>query len=172
MCSGTIFVVVTVYGQFRHYFGGGTWNFAGSLATPLLAVFIAQTKDNETLAVESGTDPLLPVDLKERFWIIYEFFLCAGVILSLGSLVIWQTYLISRGETSIERHINHRETKRLLDLGAKYKNPYHFGLYQNWRIFFGIEEGTRRSWRHVLLPSSHKPTGDGLLWRTSISKSA
>ena len=33
--------------------------------------------------------------------------------LALGALTIWHAVLISRGETSIERHINKKERRRL-----------------------------------------------------------
>lgn len=36
---------------------------------------------------------------------------------ALGALTIWHAVLISRGETSIERHINSKETQRLAKRG-------------------------------------------------------
>jgi hypothetical protein len=45
-----------------------------------------------------------------------------------------------------------------------YINPYDFGRRKNWRLFLGLVRG--RTWRHVLLPSPHKPIGGGLTWRT------
>lgn len=36
---------------------------------------------------------------------------------ALGALTLWHAVLISRGETSIERHINSKETKRLAKRG-------------------------------------------------------
>lgn len=45
-----------------------------------------------------------------------------------------------------------------------YINPYDFGRRRNWRLFLGVVRG--RTWRHVLLPSPHKPTGEGLTWHT------
>jgi palmitoyltransferase len=45
-----------------------------------------------------------------------------------------------------------------------YVNPYDFGRRKNWRLFLGMVRG--RTWRHVLLPSPHKPIGEGLTWRT------
>lgn len=37
----------------------------------------------------------------------------SSVALALGALTIWHAVLISRGETSIERHINKKERQRL-----------------------------------------------------------
>jgi len=50
-----------------------------------------------------------------------------------------------------------------------YINPYNFGRRKNWRLFLGMVRG--RTWRHVLLPSPHKPTGEGLTWHTVHSDS-
>lgn len=36
---------------------------------------------------------------------------------ALGALTFWHAVLISRGETSIERHINKKETKRMANRG-------------------------------------------------------
>jgi palmitoyltransferase len=73
--------------------------------------------------------------------------------------------LIKRGETSVEAHINSSETKRLAKLGKSYTNPYDLGPKNNFKIFFGVLRG-RTYWRHVLLPSTHKPEGNGLTWLT------
>lgn len=37
----------------------------------------------------------------------------SSVALALGALTVWHAVLISRGETSIERHINKKERQRL-----------------------------------------------------------
>lgn len=42
---------------------------------------------------------------------------CSSVAVALGGLTLWHTILISRGETSVERHINHKETRRLKEKG-------------------------------------------------------
>ncbi len=46
-------------------------------------------------------------------FIMYEFLLCSAVSLALGALTLWHARLISRGETSIEVHINKKEKKRM-----------------------------------------------------------
>ncbi|KAB1270770.1 Palmitoyltransferase ZDHHC16 [Camelus dromedarius] len=45
--------------------------------------------------------------------LVYLWFLCSSVALALGALTVWHAVLISRGETSIERHINKKERRRL-----------------------------------------------------------
>ncbi|KAF3853260.1 hypothetical protein F7725_013948 [Dissostichus mawsoni] len=82
---------------------------------------------------------------------------------------LWHMILISRGETSVERHINHKETRRLKDIGKVFKNPYHHGTMNNWKLLLGVEK--RSHWfTRVLLPSSHPPNGDGILWEFSFSR--
>ncbi|XP_029926728.1 palmitoyltransferase ZDHHC16A isoform X2 [Myripristis murdjan] len=95
--------------------------------------------------------------------IIYMWVLTSTVGVALGGLTIWHAVLISRGETSIERHINNKERKRMAKRGKLYKNPFSYGRLNNWRIFFGVEK--RSHWvTRVLLPSGHAPYGDGLTW--------
>ncbi len=36
-----------------------------------------------------------------------------------------------------QAHINAAETKRLAELGQKYRNPYNFGPAHNWHLFLG-----------------------------------
>ena len=173
MCSGTIFVALSIFDQFRVYFSGTLANFLTALTLPLYSAFIATYTPAENGEMKLSDLPVMlsPAEVKTRFWVTYEFFLCVGVTIALGSLTVWHAKLIGNGETSIEKHINMKETKRMRDLGGTYKNPYDFGFKENWKVFFGIENGTGRSWRHVLLPSTHKPTGDGECWRTISSKS-
>lgn len=40
------------------------------------------------------------------------------VAVALGSLTLWHAVLISRGETSIERHINSKERNRVVKRGG------------------------------------------------------
>ncbi|XP_075072023.1 palmitoyltransferase ZDHHC16 isoform X2 [Mixophyes fleayi] len=95
--------------------------------------------------------------------IIYLWVLCSSVAVALGALTLWHTMLITRGETSIERHINKKERKRLLDKGKVFHNPFSYGRYSNWRLFFGVER--KLQWiTRVLLPSPHHAYGDGLTW--------
>ena len=44
--------------------------------------------------------------------VLYQFILCSGVTLALGLLMLWHGRLISRGETSIEMHINSSQRKK------------------------------------------------------------
>ncbi|ESO96848.1 hypothetical protein LOTGIDRAFT_115412 [Lottia gigantea] len=98
--------------------------------------------------------------------VVFEFLLCTGVSIALGLLTLWHSRLISRGETSIEQHINGKERKRLKKKGRVFKNPYNLGIIANWKEFFGVTR--KKSFlRLVLFPSFHVPKGHGLNWKTS-----
>ncbi|XP_053731325.1 palmitoyltransferase ZDHHC16A isoform X1 [Synchiropus splendidus] len=110
--------------------------------------------------------PAPPYTYKDRMIhksIIYMWVLTSTVGVALGALTAWHAILISRGETSIERHINAKETKRLATWGRVYKNPFYYGKLNNWRIFLGVEKQSHWVTR-VLLPSGHSPRGDGMTW--------
>lgn len=95
--------------------------------------------------------------------IIFLWVLTSSVAVALGGLTLWHAMLITRGETSVERHINKKETKRLKERGRAFRNPYHHGRVNNWKLMFGVEK--RSHWlTRVLLPSTHPPKGDGIVW--------
>lgn len=64
-----------------------------------------------------------------------------AVVIALGSLCTWHAKLITRGETSVEAHINEAERKRLLKQNRIYINPYNFGTKKNWKLFLGLVRG-------------------------------
>ncbi|MEQ2172327.1 hypothetical protein GOODEAATRI_019937, partial [Goodea atripinnis] len=140
--------------------------------------------------------------------IIFLWVLTSSVAVALGGLTLWHAKLISRGETSVERHINRKEARRLREKGkvcfywckeehtrkksgqryrdgtigksylrssvqspvVVFRNPYHHGRLNNWKLFFGVE--TRSHWlTRVLLPSSHLPSGDGITWDCTFTRS-
>ncbi|XP_064086800.1 palmitoyltransferase ZDHHC16-like [Macrobrachium nipponense] len=101
-----------------------------------------------------------------RFSIMYCGMITTGVFFSLGGLASWHSRLISRGETSIESHINKKEMERLAKINQIYQNPYDFGAKENWRIFLGMVNG--RGLLHVLFPSTHLASGNGLTWPNSV----
>lgn len=167
MTLGTCFVALSAFKQFRTYF---TWSPSAAIVSFFSSYFNSSTTNSSVESANIGPT-LSPDELRTSFWVTYEFVLCLCVTCSLGGLTIWHGYLISKGETSIEKHINLRERKRCRELDVVYKNPYDFSFVENWKVLFGIEGGTGRSWMNVLLPSTHKPTGDGISWRTISNKS-
>lgn len=97
----------------------------------------------------------------KRKAVIFMAVTCISVFISLGTLVIMHGSNISKGETSIEAHIN----AKLRKTHGSFRNPYNFGKEKNWRLFLGLTQG-RTFLRHVLLPSRHTPSGNGLVWHT------
>lgn len=87
----------------------------------------------------------------------------SSVALALGALTLWHATLITRGETSIERHINRKERQRLQKKGKVsiahgmgagwgrarcdvplsvlqvFRNLYSYGSWDNWKVFLGVD---------------------------------
>ncbi|XP_066932121.1 palmitoyltransferase ZDHHC16B-like [Clytia hemisphaerica] len=102
------------------------------------------------------------IDEWEHIGIIYLFLLTIAVTVALGMLNCYHLWLVSRGETSIEVHINKTERRKAAQRGMGYNNPYNHGRKNNFRFLFGLNG--KRGIMSVLLPSSHLPDGDGLSW--------
>lgn len=175
MWAGTLYVVITTYPLFHDQFFRNEpqfqplkfWIVNLSLDVSLIEPYLAEPSDPQFSTSFSG-DPSEKPFLKKLTYncVVYEFLVCGGVFIALGLLILWHYKLIDNGETSIEHHINKSEAERLEKEGKVFHNPYYYGKKETWRIFFGLEEG-RTVWRHLLLPSMHKPGGDGLSWETS-----
>ncbi|KHJ43899.1 DHHC zinc finger domain protein [Trichuris suis] len=103
-----------------------------------------------------------------RGWISYliliEFFVCAAMVVGLIWLLVTHFIMISKGETSIEHHINQAMKKKYEQNGKIYVNPYDFGWAENWRTFLGIDNFRSDFFTKILLPSNYVPKGDGLSW--------
>ncbi|CAF0792744.1 unnamed protein product [Rotaria sordida] len=109
-----------------------------------------------------------PFDILETMgttgFIIYYIFIAT---LTCGILIIgllcWHGRMIGRGETSLERILNVYYTKQCYMQGFIFVNPYDFGFIENWKRFFGVRT-IGEFIRRVLLPSTHRPEGDGITW--------
>ncbi|XP_026761016.1 palmitoyltransferase ZDHHC16 [Galleria mellonella] len=97
----------------------------------------------------------------KRKAVIFMAVTCLSVLFALGVLSVMHGKNISRGETSVEAHINAtiRKTQK------SFRNPYNFGRRKNWKLFLGLTQG-RTFVKNVLFPSIHKPAGNGLTWHT------
>lgn len=109
-----------------------------------------------TQAQRIAADPL------KKKAVIFMAVTCLAVLFALGALLIMHGKQISRGETSIEAHINADLRKKSQ---ADFRNPYNFGVRKNWMLFLGLTQG-RTFIRHVLLPSGHVPVGTGYTWHS------
>ncbi|KAK2885051.1 palmitoyltransferase ZDHHC16B [Channa argus] len=101
--------------------------------------------------------------------VIFLWVLTSSVAVVLGGLTLWHSMLISRGETSVERHINRKETRRLREKGKVFRNPHHHGKMNNWKLLLGVEKKSHWFTR-VLLPSSHLPGGNGITWDLTLTR--
>lgn len=81
------------------------------------------------------------LDRHRRKALIFMAFTNIAVVLALGSLCFWHGKLITRGETSIEAHINRAQQKQFALQNKLYINPYNFGPKKNWRLFLGLVKG-------------------------------
>lgn len=97
---------------------------------------------------------------------LFSFNLCAmGLVLS---LTIWQTMLISKGQTCVEEKIfnskiNHSDGKA----NEQKKWPYDMGWKMNWMNFFEVETYPQLIVR-ILIPFSFQPRHDGTQWPSKI----
>lgn len=120
----------------------------------------------ELLEIARQNEEIKEHELRRRL-ILFAALICVATFAALGALTFWHAGLIARGETSIEARINATESKKYKSLGKTYQNPYDFGPRKNWKIFLGLRG---RSWWRVLMPSTHKPDGDGLIWESVYDK--
>lgn len=167
MTLGTAYISIFIWPLFAREFFDAKKTFKSLLQGSVLFYFLKfNVEEPEREAEESyhsHPNSWTDYDSVKHKAITFLFFLCFSVVLALGLLTLWHARLISHGETSIEKNINNKERSRLKKLNVVYKNPYDFGFRENWRQVLGLGEG-RTFWKHILLPSSHTPTGDGIHW--------
>merc|ERR1739838_1236053 len=81
-----------------------------------------------------------------------------------SALTAFHAYLISTGQSSIERLINKKSKAA--------DRPYDRGFKENWLNHFGVRK--KRFYSdliiRVLLPSLHEPLFDGVNWSSSTVK--
>ncbi|ELT87603.1 hypothetical protein CAPTEDRAFT_226578 [Capitella teleta] len=155
MWLGTVYVSFCAYPLFKnHFYADQAENNAHA--------------DEIELAVKGKE---LPAGMYAHHFIMYEFMLCSAVSVALLLLLLWHAHLINKAETSIEMHINRSEVARCKEKGIIYCNPYDFGAKNNWLRFLGIDQPGRSFFRHVMLPSSHLPSENGLRWDLATDRS-
>ncbi|CAC5426412.1 Coiled-coil domain-containing protein 186,Palmitoyltransferase ZDHHC16,Palmitoyltransferase ZDHHC16A [Mytilus coruscus] len=164
---GAIYVCAVGYDSFKeHFYGEKEYPFPGFMYPLNIAHEVWQHTATVTAAPYKHDENDLEIDYVDAFFhnaVLYEFILASGVCVAISLLLVWHIKMVSYNETNIEIHINKKEKARLKALGIQFKNPYHHGIIRNWKIFLGLYDG-RTIWRHILLPSTHPPEGDGLRW--------
>jgi len=89
--------------------------------------------------------------------ILGVFYLCLTVSIALFALTSFHFYLISTGQTSIER----LQKKTLKESPVS----YNLGFYKNWKRFFNAKNFTDLLFVWLLF-SRRKPQGDGINWNS------
>lgn len=69
--------------------------------------------------------------------------------------------MIGRGETSVEHLLNQHYNNQSYELGSNVAQTSDISRIQHWKRFLGIRN-IREFIRRVLLPSTHKPRGNGV----------
>lgn len=184
MWIGTVYVSISTFDLFTYHFGNPAMlldpkKFSKMIALslgfgPLVEEMMKKMRFDSPMFqnhFKKAMDDYRPhpggftdgdADEWEHIGIIYLFLLTVGVTIALGMLNCYHLWLVSRGETSIEIHINKSERKKAAQRGMGYNNPYNHGLKNNMRFLFGLNN--RRGILSFLFPSSHLPIGDGLSW--------
>lgn len=93
-----------------------------------------------------------------------EFFVMLTVSFAVGGLALFNALIISNGSTNIEiKSINLPFLK-----SNQTPNVYDRGFKQNWKLFLGFQD-YKSFFRRVVLPSWHKPIGDGVNWYAYVN---
>jgi hypothetical protein len=91
----------------------------------------------------------------------YIFVIGLGMGFLLLALSWWHGRMISRGETSVERLLNENYIQQYHERGFIFVETHGINRVENWKRFFGVRN-IREFMRRILLPSTHKPKGNGV----------
>jgi len=91
----------------------------------------------------------------------YIFIIALGMGLLLLGLSWWHGRMIGRGETSVERLLNINYTQQYREQGFVFVPMHDVNRVENWKRFFGVRN-INEFIRRILLPSTHKPKGNGI----------
>lgn len=71
--------------------------------------------NNTEILSKTSTKPIL-IGIGAYNCVVFEFFTAAAMVVGVGGLMTWHIRLISRGETSIEQHINKETNEKFTKL--------------------------------------------------------
>jgi hypothetical protein len=86
---------------------------------------------------------------ERRTHLVFAF--CCLVILPLSFLTLFHIYLISTGQTTIERLQNKKNSESKILIGQ-----YDHGIIKNWSNFYTLRDKKDIIFR-IILPSLHRP---------------
>ncbi len=142
MWVGTLYVCISVWPLFRQEFFDSKKTFESLLAGSLFLTFLHSYQASVKNTTQSGfVSSLTAAEATYHKAIVFQFIICFSVLIALGLLTFWHARLISRGETSIEKYANDSERARLKKVNVTYRNPYNFGVKDNWRKLLGLYGG-------------------------------
>lgn len=164
MTLGTMFVIITTYPLFYHAFRlRQKFHMFKRKVNNYVDLFDTDTSGEQVIDM---VEVFMKSNQTTKSYVIYLWILCFAVTVALGALTLWHVYLISRGETSIEKLINQKERGRLAKLKLEFVNLYDYGVLSNWKLLLGFHDLRSFVFR-VLLPSRHHPYCDGVNWKFS-----
>jgi hypothetical protein len=82
----------------------------------------------------------------------YCFTLTLAASISSGILLIWHLYLCLTAQTTVDFHVNWRNSNDARASGQTFKNPFDEGWRKNVRRIVGYVP-----WYKILFPSLHRP---------------
>jgi len=91
----------------------------------------------------------------------YIFIIALGMGFLLLGLSWWHGRIIVRGETSVERLLNINYTQQYHEQGFIFVKTHDINRVENWKRFLGVGN-INEFIRRILLPSTHKPIGNGV----------
>ncbi|KAM9979213.1 hypothetical protein ACTFIZ_000524 [Dictyostelium cf. discoideum] len=94
------------------------------------------------------------------FSMLMSFVITLTIAFALGGLLGWQIYLILSNQTTIEFLHNRTQSKKAKARGEIYKNPYDFGVLQNFKQFFKVNNNNNNNnfnWFTFALPTLQHP---------------
>lgn len=94
--------------------------------------------------------------------IINAFLISIGVFIAISILVGWHSFLIARGQSTIEYYEANNKKRIAKSTKGVYFNDYDLGFTRNFQQVFGNNKYPLQ-W---LMPSFKKPKGDGIIWPT------
>ena len=146
---GSFYVATLGFTEFQHYlFGRKAFSYLD---------LILDRRLNKIDMLLDITDPSM------SYSFLFLFIVALTSCIILFGFTLWHFWLISRGETTIEFHINYSEKKRLKELDQIFVNPYDLGFLLNWKMFLGLNEWYQIFYKN-LLPSTHRPFCNGIQW--------
>jgi hypothetical protein len=93
------------------------------------------------------------------YYIFIMVFLVGFLLLGVSG---WHGRMISRGETLFEYVLQEDYVRRYYEYGFIFVKMHNINLVENWKEFFGVDSMSEFV-RRILLPSTHKPKGNGII---------